>query len=91
MRKFCRAGKFDNCIQGMIRYNIKILWIAATRWIDSGIIDKDQNVMYFYGGQNSHDGIAMAALQMQLNEKRCGSATLYRVCIYMHSSVKNLQ
>ena len=34
----------------MTRLDIDILGIAETRWIDSGVIDKDQHVMHFSGG-----------------------------------------
>ena len=50
VRTLHRAGKLDNCIQEMTRLDIDILGIAETRWIDSGVINKDQHVMHFSGG-----------------------------------------
>ena len=43
----------------MIRFDIDILDIAETRWIDSGVIDKDQHVMYFSGGQKHANGVGI--------------------------------
>ena len=59
VRTLYRAGKLDNCIQEMTRFDIDILGIAETRWIDSGVIDKDQRVMYFSGGQKHANGVGI--------------------------------
>ena len=59
VRTLYRAGKLDNCIQEMTRLDIDILGIAETRWIDSGVIDKDQHVIYFSGAQKHANGVGI--------------------------------
>ena len=59
VRTLYRAGKIDNCFQEMTRYDIDILGIAETRRIDSGMIDKDQYVMYFSGGQKHANAVGI--------------------------------
>ena len=51
VRTLYGAGKLDNYMQEMTRLDTDILGIAETRWMDSGVIDKDQHLMYFSGGQ----------------------------------------
>ena len=63
VRSLYRAGNLDKCIQEMTRFDIDILGIAETRWIELGLISKDHHVMYFSGGQKHSNGVGIILMK----------------------------
>ena len=59
VRTLYQAGKIDNCIQEMKRYDMDLVGLAEVRWTESGMLDRDSHVMVFSGGKKHQNGVGI--------------------------------